>query len=66
MQLPQLAQNSGVKWVIAIVIIYTLWYVVSKRDQEAGNWLVVLILLSVYVYQRQSVNAEFKKLGLLK
>jgi hypothetical protein len=58
--------SSGAKWVIAIVIVYTTWYLVNQRDEKAGNWLVVLLLLSAYTYNRKEVNAELVRLGVLK
>ena len=58
--------NSGVKWIIAIVVIFSAWYVISRQDEGAANWLVVLILLSAYTYNRGSVNTELKKLGVLR
>jgi len=58
--------DSGVKWVLAILIIYTTWYFVNKRDESAGTWLVVLMLLSAYTFNRNSVNTELRKLGVLR
>jgi hypothetical protein len=58
--------DSGVKWVLAIIIIYTTWYIVAKKDESAATWFVVLILLSAYTFNRNSINPELRKLGLLK
>lgn len=58
--------DSGVKWVLAIIIIYTTWYIVAKRDESAATWFVVLILLSAYTFNRNSINPELRRLGLLK
>ena len=58
--------NNGVKWIVAIIVIFASWYVITKQDQQAGNWLVLLILLSAYTYNRNSVNAELRRIGVLK
>jgi hypothetical protein len=58
--------NNGVKWILAIVIIFASWYIISKQDESAANWLVVLILLSAYTYNRNSVNAELRRIGVLR
>lgn len=60
------ANNNGARWVIAIIVIFTFWYLVSRQDEGAANWMVVLILLSAYTYNRAAVNAELKKLGVLR
>lgn len=59
-------QNNGVRWIIAIIVIFSAWYFVSKQDEGAANWLVLLILLSAYTYNRAPVNAELRKLGVLR
>lgn len=59
-------QNNAVRWMIAIIVIFSAWYFVSKQDENAANWLVLLILLSAYTYNRSSVNTELRKIGVLR
>jgi hypothetical protein len=53
------------KFALAAVVVYAGFYAVESIDTRLGTLYVIIILLSIALIYRDTINKELKELGLL-
>lgn len=50
------------RWMIALVIVYLVYWFISQKSQEAGAWYIVIILLGVAMVYRVQIARELNRI----
>lgn len=57
--------DSTVRWFLAALALYLIWYFIDRASRRAGNWFAGLSVLSTAMFSRADWMDELRTLGVL-